>query len=88
MHELVWVTAAQHVENYKVELSFNDGITGIVDLENHLDGRVFEPLKDIEFFKKFELDSWTLTWPNDSDFSPEFLHDLVVTQYSGKKSTV
>lgn len=77
---LVWITKANYVEDFKVELTFNDGVSGIVDLKHHLDGKVFEPLKDVEFFKKFELDSWTLTWPKDSDFAPEFLYDLTLKQ--------
>lgn len=77
---LVWVTKANYVEDFKVKLTFNDGVSGIVDLKNYLNGKVFEPLKDVEFFKQFELDSWTLTWPNDSDFAPEFLHELTLKQ--------
>ena len=77
---LVWIIKANYVEDYKVNLTFNDGVSGIVDFKNHLNGPVFEPLKNVEFFKKVELDSWTLTWPNDSDFAPEFLHELTLKQ--------
>lgn len=77
---LIWITKAEYIESFKVELTFNDGIVGIVDLKNHLEGEVFEPLNEIAFFKNFELDSWTLTWPNDSDFAPEFLYELAIKQ--------
>lgn len=77
---LVWLTDANYKEGFKILLTFNNGISGVVDLKNHLDGKVFEPLKAIDFFKKFELDSWTLTWPNGADYSPEFLYDLVLSQ--------
>jgi len=77
---LIWITKAEYVENFKVELTFNDGIVGTVDLKDHLKGEVFEPLNDVAFFKNFELDSWTLTWPNDSDFAPEFLYELAMKQ--------
>ncbi|TRX36605.1 DUF2442 domain-containing protein [Flavobacterium sp. ZT3R18] len=34
---------------------------------------MFEPLKEIDNFGKFKLNSWTLEWENGADFSPEFL---------------
>ncbi len=77
---LVWITKASYAEDFKIELTFNDGLSGVVDLKDQFTGKIFEPLKDVEFFKKFELDSWTLTWPNDSDFAPEFLYDLTIKQ--------
>ncbi len=77
---LIWIKKAEYVENFKVKLTFNDGIEKMVDLKDHLEGEVFKPLKDVTFFKKFELDSWTLTWPNDSDFAPEFLYELALKQ--------
>jgi hypothetical protein len=40
---------------------------------------VFEPLHDVEYFRRFEIDPIfrTLTWPNGADVAPEFLHDSV-----------
>ena len=77
---LIWITQAAYLEDFKIELTFNDGISGTVDLKDSLEGKIFEPLHDISYFKKFKLDSWTLTWPNNSDFAPEYLYELTVTQ--------
>ena len=38
------VTNAKYVEDYKVEVTFNDGREGVADLASALKGRVFEPL--------------------------------------------
>ena len=48
-----------------------------MDLASELYGEVFEPLKDVSFFKSFTLEGHTFSWSNGADFAPEFLHDLV-----------
>jgi hypothetical protein len=48
-------------------------------LTNELDGEVFEPLRDVEYFKTFKLhpELRTVVWPNGADFAPEFLRSAV-----------
>ena len=72
-----WVTEARYLEEYKVWLSFNDGAAGEVDLQFELDGEIFEPLKDVSYFKGFEIVGHTLAWPNGADFAPEFLREQI-----------
>ena len=76
--KLIRVIEANYLEGYKIKLKFTDGTFGIVDLEKEIYGQIFEPLKDIEYFKKFTLDTWTLCWPNGADLSPEFLYELTL----------
>ena len=71
------VEDAKHIRDYTVWLSFNDGSQGEVDLSQELSGEIFQPLKDIEFFKSFTLEGHTLSWRNGADFAPEFLRDCV-----------
>ena len=70
--------AARHVDGYRIELRFDDGHAGIVDLADELSGEVFEPLRDVDLFKAFRLDPelGTITWPNGADLAPEFLYEL------------
>jgi len=74
--ELIWITEANYIGDYKVRLKFNNDVQGIVDFESHLNLPIFLPLKDIIYFKKFKLNSWTIEWENGADFSPEFLYQL------------
>jgi len=74
--ELLKVIDAKYVEGYKIEFRFNNGITKVVDLTNEIYGEVFEPLKDINYFKNFTLNPFTIEWENGADFSPEFLFRL------------
>lgn len=71
---VIKVVSAEYVKGYTLKLSFSDGKNGIVDLEKELYGVVFEPLKDLNVFKSFKVDTWTVCWPNGADFSPEFLY--------------
>ncbi len=71
------VVQAKYINDFKVWLSFNDGAKGEVDLSSELYGEIFEPLKDVSFFKSFTLEGHTLTWSNGADFAPEFLRGLI-----------
>jgi len=73
------VLEARYVRDYVVWLKFRDGTSGEIDLGPELWGEVFEPLKDVAFFRQFKVDLEcdTIVWPNGADFAPEFLHDNV-----------
>ena len=73
---MVQVLEARYRGDYRVWLRFDDGLDGEVDLAGELDGEVFAPLRDPEYFAAFRLDE-TLQWPNGADFAPEFLHERV-----------
>ncbi len=53
-----------------------------MDLEDALWGPVFEPLKDLEEFKKFHVSEVfrTICWSNNADLAPEFLYSKMVEQ--------
>jgi len=70
------VTKAEYVRDYILVLKFEDGTAGEVDLAGELWGEVFQPLKDLEFFKRFTVAEYgTLAWTNGADIAPEFLYE-------------
>ncbi len=71
------VEQAKYLDDYKVWLSFNDGVEGEIDLSSELSGELFEPLKNRTFFKSFVLEGHTLSWSNGADFAPEFLREHI-----------
>jgi hypothetical protein len=73
------VTEVRYVRDYVVWLRFEDGAQGEVDLSAELYGPVFEPLKDLEYFKRVTVDPelGTIAWPNGADVSPEFLYEKI-----------
>ena len=64
---------AEYVEGYRSRLWFNNNVTKVVDLKSSLKGIVFEPLKDLDFFKRFSVKYNTVEWENGADFAPEYL---------------
>ena len=77
---LLRVIEADYINNYRIKLSFSNGETLVVDLENELEGEVFTPLKDKIFFKDFFISHNTIEWKNGADFAPEFLYELALSQ--------
>ena len=73
---ILHVTEAKYLGGYKVEVSFNDGRTGIADLSDALRGPVFQPLRDESVFAQLKLDEEleTISWPNGADIAPEYLY--------------
>ncbi len=73
-----WVRKATYLSGYKLLLTFEDGSVKRVDLEPHLDGEIFEPLKDISYFRTVRVDSDldTIVWENGADMAPEFLYEI------------
>ena len=69
------IVDAHYVSGFKIWIRFNDGVEGDVDLSRELTGPIFEPLRDVEAFKRFGLhpELRTLVWPNGADLAPEFL---------------
>ncbi len=69
------ITDAKYIEDYKVEVAFNNGKRGIADLSEALHGDIFEPLKNQAIFSSFVVDKEleTLVWPNGADLAPEYI---------------
>ena len=71
------VISANYSGGYKIEVTFEDGATGIIDFSKYLDkGGVFEKFEDMEFFKNFKINEelGVLTWGDEVDIAPETLY--------------
>lgn len=71
--ELNRISSARIVEKHILEIRFDDGYVGLLDLAPALWGPVFEPLKSPEYFGQFRLEDDTIRWPNNADFCPDVL---------------
>ncbi len=73
-----WITDVSYIDDYKLKLKFENGKYKLVNLKPHLEGKIFEPLRDISYFKSVKLnkDIDTIVWQNNADFSPDFLYEI------------
>ena len=73
-----FVRDANYISDYRLILTFDDGVIKQVDLRQYLKGKIFEPLKNIDYFKtvKVNSDIDTIVWDNGADMSPDFLYEI------------
>lgn len=73
-----FIRDARYLKDYKIKLTFEDGTQKEVDLEPYLEGEIFKPLRDVEYFKKIKVspDIDTIYWDNGADLSPDFLYQI------------
>jgi hypothetical protein len=77
------IEQVEYLGEYRLRLTFADGLIGEVDLASKFAaavGPIFEPLRDREFFAKVRIDAelGTIVWPNGADLAPDVLHDQVI----------
>lgn len=77
--DVIWVTQAQYLSGYRVCLTFNDGTRGRFDFADLIASeKMFARLNDVDVFRSFALDGWTLTWMDGRvDIAPEYLYEHV-----------
>ena len=76
MEQLVDITGVEVIGEYRLRLTFADGMVGDVDFEGRAWGGVFEPLRDPEYFARVAVDreAGTIAWPDGLDMAPEPLY--------------
>ncbi len=73
-----YITDVQYDSGFKLHLQFEDGRWRVANLEQYLDGEVFQPLREISSFATARLntDIDTVVWDNGADMSPDFLYEI------------
>jgi hypothetical protein len=75
MNMIPAVIRATYRGDYQIDMIFNDGLAATIDFTRWLDGPVFEPLRDYEYFRRFFIDGGTIAWPNGADIAPGTLYE-------------
>ena len=68
------VNKVKALDNYKLELVFENKETRIFDVKPYLDTGLFKKLKDKNLFKMVKVSYDTIEWPEGIDLDPEVLY--------------
>ena len=69
------VTSAEYVRDYILKLTFNDGAVKTVDFTPLMQKGICRKLQDMDYFRNFSLDPFTVDWNNEIGFAPESLYE-------------
>ena len=69
------VTDAAYVSDYILRLTFNNGEVRLCDFLPLAQKGICTKLQDMEYFKSFRLDPFTVDWNNEIGFAPEYLYE-------------
>ena len=75
-NDILAVTAAEYIEDYKLRLTFNNGVVRIVDFVPLMQKGICKKLQDKDYFRAFTLDPFTVDWNNEIGFAPEYLYEI------------
>jgi hypothetical protein len=67
------------IENYDLNLTFENGENKIFDMKPYLDLGIFKELKNPEMFNSVRVSFDTIQWQNQADIDPETLYEDSVT---------
>jgi len=69
------VKSVRATEEYKLEITFSNGETGVYDCAPLLDFGVFRELRDLAYFKQARAEGGTVVWPHEQDICPDTLYE-------------
>jgi hypothetical protein len=74
IHTFIHVKGVKVLDDYNLLLTFEDGTVKMYDMKPELWGRLFEPLKEPNSFKKVYIESGTIKWPNGAEICHDKLY--------------
>ena len=75
MKTILKIIRAEYVQDYKLKLTFSNGELRIVDFVPLMQKGICRKLQDINYFRNFRLDPFTVDWNNEIGFAPQYLYE-------------
>ncbi|TAM54075.1 MAG: DUF2442 domain-containing protein [Paraburkholderia sp.] len=81
---IAWsVTTLKVLPGHRLEVSFADGVRGVVDMSRDNFSGVFAPLADEAYFAQATIRDGVVVWPNGVDIAPDAMYDEVLGHKPG-----
>lgn len=83
MSQILDVVAVLPLDDFKLDLTFEDGVSGVVDVKQLIVFTgVFQPLLDPNYFRQVRVDEslGTVCWESGADLDPIVLYSIVTNQ--------
>ena len=74
-YNILTVTNAEYVSGYTLRIAFSNGVVKLFDFSGELDKGICRKLKDLDYFRRFTIDPFTIDWNNEIGFAPEYLYE-------------
>lgn len=76
------IEAVQPLPGYRLEVTFADGVHGVVDLSDVPHKEVFALWGEPGYFEQVRVnaETGTVCWPNGEDVAPDYMYDEVRQQ--------
>ncbi len=71
------VTKLKVLPGHRLQATFADGLSGIVDMSKDAFDGVFAPLADEGYFGQARITDGVVTWPNGAEIAPDAMYDEV-----------
>ena len=72
---MIKVIKVKVLEDYKLELTFDNNVVKIKNMKPHLDSGVFRVLKKPEIFNSVKVSFGTISWNEDIDMCADYLYE-------------
>lgn len=69
------ISKVKVLNDYKLELTFDNNVVKIKDMKPNLNKGVFKKLKNVDFFNSVKVISGTISWNDDIDLCPDYLYE-------------
>ena len=74
-YSILKVVNADYVRDYILRLKFSNGEVRMVDFYPLSQKGICTKLQDMDYFRSFSLDPFSVDWNNEIGFAPEFLYE-------------
>lgn len=74
-NEILTVRKAEYVQGYTLRILFSNGVEKLFDFSGELTKGICRKLKNLDYFKRFTIDPFTIDWNNEIGFDPEYLYE-------------